>query len=216
MHFQGPLPEDLDNVYSLNRAFLDLERRDAIRLPDKLATHFDRLDDLERRRLARSPFLLFSIAETEPDRWERLFEGGFERDLVDRVALPAAELAELASAATGFLWQLAGRNPYAVRVMSGASLDWCERLAARPLVEAVRFVCSESELIAPRLAEHALFWHRLLVAGTSTQKDVRRAARLSALQALLATRSDERYRRIPAAACSLPATGLRVAEREMR
>ena len=218
MPFQGPAPEDLDNVASLNRVFLDLLPRHAAALgvPDRLRDEFAALETPERRRLADSPFLLFTVGEADEARWERLFDGRRCHDLVDRMSRPPVEIARLTAAAVGFLWQLAARNAYAVRVISGAPQTWCHRLAESTLVDVVEYVAAEGALLKLRFAGDALFWHRLLVAGTSDKQAVRRAARLSALQALLATRAVERQRRLPAAACPIPESTLRVAERTLR
>ena len=80
----------------------------------------------------------------------------------------------------------------------------------------MEYVASQGALLTLRYADDALFWHRLIVAGTSEKRAVRRATRLSALQSLLAGRVVERQRRLPAAACPIPESTLRVAERSPR
>ncbi|MDX1518131.1 MAG: hypothetical protein R3288_14900, partial [Woeseiaceae bacterium] len=165
-------------------------------------------------RLTRCPFLLFSLAEDDAPRWNRLFERTrmSRPDLVDAMADGPDTLAPVVLAALGFLWQLARRRPYAARVVSGASLAWCERLAEATLVDLFRFAVSEHDLVGFRNGADAAFWRRLLVSATSARKSVRRAARLAALQSLLTRMQAGSYQRLAAAACSLPAPARKVAD----
>ncbi|MBT8098373.1 MAG: hypothetical protein KJO82_01415, partial [Gammaproteobacteria bacterium] len=94
----------------------------------------------------------------------------------------------------------------------GASLAWCERLAECTLVDVLQFAAAETGLLRWRLAGETAFWQRMLVAGTSEEKAIRRAARLCSLQTLLTAYQADRFRQLPAAACSMPAPALRVAE----
>lgn len=218
MEFQPPEPADLANVRALNAAFLDalrhktLPRRLLAAPPDGLQAAS--ADGPALERLRRCPFLLFSLAEQDAARWDRLF--GRSRndrpDLVDAMAPSGDAPAPVIFAALGFLWQLARRRPYAARVVSGASLAWCERLSERTLVDICRFAASETGMIGYRNAANAAFWRRLLVSATSADTTVRRAARLAALQMLLTESAPGTYRRLPTAACSMPAPASRVAD----
>ncbi|MDH3746736.1 MAG: hypothetical protein OER97_00910 [Gammaproteobacteria bacterium] len=218
MDFQPPDPADLDDVHSLNRAFLDYvthaDRPVAAldQLSEGLAESFLQLTPDGSQRLARSPFLIFSLAEHEHKRWHRLFEGRAHEDLISVLDKPNDAEARLVSAALGFLWQLAKRRPYAARVVSGASLGWCERLAESTLVDLFYHAATESGLLSFRMPDNVGFWRRLLAAGTSEEKPVRRAARLSALQSMLTKSHDDHYRRLPAAACSMPMLAQSVAD----
>lgn len=219
MDFQPPEPADLANVRALNTAFVDALC--AKTLPDRLlATIPDGLlaacgDARAPHRLRRCPFLLFSLAEHDMPRWNRLFERpqGSRPDLVDAMAGNTATLAPVVLAALGFLWHLARRRPYAARVVSGASLAWCERLSESTLVDVHRFAIAEDSLIGFRNGGDAAFWRRLLVSATSDEKPVRRAARLAALQTLLTQTSAGTYQRLAAAACSMPAPARKVADK---
>ncbi len=202
MPFSGPEPADLANVRALNRAFIDLVRnRRAI-----CGAQGDRIAALDRRRperLSGCPFLLYSMSEHDKPRWKRGFESMAQQDLVDALARPGDDLIRLGLVTLGFLWQFARRRPYAARVVSGAPLTWCEMLAESTLVGASQFVANETGLIGLRLADDDAFWRKLLVAGTSHEPEVRDAAQLSALHALLTRTADDIQLRLPVAARSL-------------
>lgn len=219
MDFQPPEPADLANVRALNAAFLDALCRQT--LPERLlAGPPDGLqaacgDARVLERLERCPFLLFSLAEHDAPRWDRLFNQRRRArpDLVDAMGSHADSTVTVVLAALGFLWQLARRRPYAARVVSGASLAWCEHLAECTLVDIYRFAGAETRLVAYRNAGNTAFWRRLLVSATSSEKPVRHAARLAALQMLLTETRTGTYRRLAAAACSMPSPARRVAEK---
>jgi len=222
MEFQGPAARDLANVYALNQAFLDVLRNadgQHVRTRPAIDGLVKKLVALGRQRadhLARCPFLLFALAESEEWRWARLFDEQGPPDLVDRIECPSEASARLAAAALGFLWELAKRNPYAARLVSGATLSWCEQLTDSSPVRLFQFAASEPRLLAPRLANRNEFWTKLLGAGSSHDKDIRHAAQLCALQTVLTMQMSERYRQLPAAACSMPVQAMRVADRRRR
>lgn len=221
MDFQPPEPADLANVRALNIAFVDALC--AKTLPDRLfATIPDGLQAVcghtqAAQRLYSCPFLLFSLAEHDMPRWNRLFERprASRPDLVDAMAGNGDVLAPVVLAALGFLWHLARRRPYAARVVSGASLAWCERLSESTLVDVYRFAVADGSLIGFRNGTDAAFWRRLLVSATSNEKPVRHAARLAALQTLLTEISAGTYQRLAAAACSMPAPARKVADKSL-
>lgn len=220
MDFQPPERVDLANVQALNAAFLDALR--ARTLPDRLLTGLpDGLpaacdDTRALLRLRRCPFLLFSLAEYDMARWDRLFgqQAVLQPDLVDTMAAARGVAEPVVLAALGFLWQLARRQPYAARIVSGASLTWCERLAGTTLIDIYRFA-AETALIGFRNSSDNAFWQRLLVSATSVEKSVRRAARLAALQMLLTEAHTGTYGKLAAAACSMPAPASRVADKAL-
>ena len=215
MDFQPPDATDFANVTALNRAFVDAIGRQRIGpvtgLRDPLAAAVAALDAAERRRLCACPFLLFALAEHDVVRWRRLFDGRSEPDLISQAAQPSTVEARIVAATIGFLWQLAGRRPYAARVVSGASLDWCSRLSDCTLLDCLEFATTEVGLLSVRLHDHPSFWPRLLRAGTRADAKLRRAAHMSALQVLLTGQRESR-RSLPAAACALPSPALRVAD----
>ena len=218
MDFQGPDAVDLDNVYSLNRAYLDgLNGPPAVApgAPPGTAGIVEKLTALSLRKstlLSQCPFLIYSLPEAADRRWARLFSDDVQPDLFDATSLSPEGVGGLAPATLGFLWELAKRNPYATRLVSGVSLDWCERLADSSPVRVFRFATGEAGLLSPRLPAHREFWSKLLGAGTSNDKEVRHSAHLTALQTVLTNPAAEHYQRLPAAACLMPTPARRVAE----
>ena len=208
MEFAGPSPGDIKNVYALNRAFLDLVATDATvlaasrrRLPNVVRRLFA-LDSQERRRLARTPFLLMSFREDEPRLWDSLL--GQAGVAVQSLPLhqPGEPAARLLDAGLGFVWQLAQHNRYAARVICGAGINWCEQLAGVTLVELLQRAARYAALLSLRRSTSITFWQKLLVAGTSDEQAVRQAARLSVMQTMLVSEAVQPPLR--AAACRLP------------
>lgn len=218
MDFQGPDAADLDNVYVLNRAYLDGLSRPLAAAPDApsaTASIVEKLTALSVRKstlLSQCPFLIYSLPEAADRRWARLFSDDAQPDLFDATSGSPECAGGLAPATLGFLWELAKRNPYATRLVSGASLDWCERLADSSPVRVFRFATNEPGLLSPRLSSQREFWLKLLGAGTSKDKQIRHSAHLTALQTVLTKPSAEHYQRLPAAACLMPTPARRVAE----
>lgn len=222
MDFQGPETADLANVYSLNLAFLEaLRRHDRVfsSAGPGVAGLLAKLVPLGSARsdcLAQSPFLIYGLADSSSGCWKRLFNDEEHRDLVDSLVCPPEAVARLAAATLGFLWELARRNSYAARLVSGASLAWCEQLAGSSSLRLVQFAMTEPGLMAPRMPTRMAFWAKLLGPGTSEEKEIRRSAQLCALQTLLTRPAIEPYQRMRTAACSMPAPTMRVADRKLR
>jgi hypothetical protein len=218
MDFQGPDAADLDNVYALNRAYLDgLSQPLAVAPGTASGTVgiIEKLTALSVRKsnwLSQCPFLIYSFPEAADRRWARLFSDDAQPDLFDATRLSPESVCGLAPATLGFLWELAKRNPYATRLVSGASLDWCERLAGSSPVRVFQFAIDEPGLLSPRLPSHREFWSKLLGAGTNNDKEIRHSAHLTALQTVLTKPAAEHYQRLPAAACLMPTPARRVAE----
>ena len=213
MDFTGPEAADLQDVRSLNAAFLDYLRGTPgaplrAAMPAALRAAVAGLTDRQIERLAEAPFLLLSLRESDDAYWGRMLAEVPSGDLFAPAS--AAPLRAIAAATLGFLWQLARRNPYATRLVSGASLSWCERLADCTLLRLQRFADRDG-LVGPRFPGDAGFWHRLLGAGLSSERNVRRAAQLCALQATLAIASTAGAQRFRSAAChsTLPLLELR-------
>jgi hypothetical protein len=216
MHYRGPDRADLTNVLVLNRAFVAWQRtrpRDSARerdLSPQTRARFAALNAEQRERLARIPFLLMSFAEDDEARWQSLFAEQRTRDLLLQcVQVPDEVASRVTSAGLGFLWQLAQRNPYAARLVSGASPAWCEQLAASTLMDLLARALEDPTLLAPRMAGNTGFWDRLLTAGVSNRRQLRLAARVAALQAVLTRGPVRADRLLRAAACGMPAAGVR-------
>ncbi len=222
MDFQGPETADLANVYSLNLAFLDLLRGEGGTLSGagaggaSVCVQLAALGRARADRLAQCPFLIFTLTESSGDCWRRLFDDEEQPDLVNRLVRPPEPVARLTAATLGFLWELAKRNPYAARLVSGASLGWCEQLADSLPLRLFQFAASEPGILSPRLAARVAFWAKLLAGGTSDEQEVRHSAQLCALQTVLTQPGIGHYRPLRAAACSMPALTLRIAERRRR
>ena len=152
MDYQGPDPADLANVYALNTAFLDwlVAGRMKAEMPPEAHALLSRMDRSRLDRLARAPFLLLSLCEYDDALWGRLFSDQHGMSLLAAMQPADEDGMRLTTAALGFLWQLAMRNPYAARLVSGASLNWCEQLAACTLMDVVARVAEEPVFLEPR------------------------------------------------------------------
>lgn len=206
MDYSGPEFSDLKDVQSINLAFLTfLSRTDGQHLrsllPQDLQPALTALRPRQLERLAAVPFLLLSLNETNDDYWRSSPRGKSIRDLFTPAQDVANPLCRVATAAVGFLWQLARRNPYAARITCGASLAWCEQLAEQTLLQVLEIAAADCQTLLPRRADDKIFWHRLLGAGVSTEASIRRAAHMSALQTVLLPLAAAPARRFRSAAC---------------
>jgi len=221
MDFSGPEAVDFANVQSLNHAFLKCLRRLSCgrhlrqQLAPKIQRLVEGLTDFQIERLASAPFLLLSLRERDDDYWQVLFDDDANGDLLIAVD-SGTETGQLAAAGLAFLWALAKRNPYATRLVSGATLNWCEQLAERTMLQLLQKSAGRRDLLQPRFAGNKQFWSKLLGPGLSSERDVRIAAHLAALQTVLTEDPTRRYRAIRAAACSTVVPSLRVADRTDR
>jgi hypothetical protein len=218
MEFRGPEPADFANVRSLNKAFLKqlslptAGKRFCGQLSLALEPLMAGLTALQIQRLAKAPFLLFSLRELDDVYWTTIFADDPTGDLFTPPGQPAPESEQLIAAALGFLWQLSSRNPYAARVVSGASLSWCERLSEVTLFHLLQRTAGRDDLLILRLADNDNLWRKLLVAGISSEPEVRAAAQHCVLQTMLTNTQNGSYRALSAAACRVPAPALHVAE----
>lgn len=197
--YPGPRADDYANVLALNLAFIKATSR---------------LKGPQRGRLAATPFLLFSLREDDIDWWHAAIEDQSQRDLIDADEVEDPELRRIQTAALSFLWQLARRDAYAARLISGASIAWCEIITQLPLLILLDRVAARPDLIRSRLTPAENPGQQLLIMGTSASARLRHASQLSALQALLTNHSVESYARLPAAACDLSGP-MRVLEKKL-
>lgn len=186
--YPGPSRDDYANVLALNHAFMGATSD---------------LKGPQRGRLATAPFLLFSVREHDLDWWGRALTERHHNDLIDALTSPIPALARLQTAAMSFLWQLAGRNPYAVRIISGATIAWCEKITDLPLVTLLDRIDGRGDLLMSRLESSDSLSARLLHSGTSSRHKVQRSSQVTALQGLLTRSGLDDYSRLPAAACSM-------------
>ena len=123
MDYSAPVAADYRNVKSLNRAFLSLLRSSAAgaswrdRLAPTVREQIRAMTDLQLERLAACPFLLLSFRETDDAYWHALVKHDPSGDLLWE-SLPTA-LERVMASGLAFLWQLAKRSPYAVRLVTG-------------------------------------------------------------------------------------------------
>ncbi len=189
MAFNGPDNTDYDNVASLNQAFLTLLgkdpglRRSLEEIPADLASRLTALNSEQITRLAGAPFLLFSFRESDDGYWGDLLSDSQEGDLF-RIEVSAA-VDTLTSAGLGFIWQLAQRNPYALRLICGAPLSWCEQVAEITFYRLLAAVRQSGSPPGLRASSEPAVWRKLLSEGLGRKGDIRRAAHVSVLQAIL-------------------------------
>ncbi len=186
--YPGPNPDDYANVTALNTVFIRLTLD---------------LKGPQCGRLAAAPFLLFSLREDQPVWWDDVLREGRQGDLTDVAELTSPDLRSLQSAALSFFWHLGRRNPYAVRIISGASISWCERIANLPLITLLERAGGRGDLMQSRLSDVPGISARLLSEGISALPGVCRASHLAALQTLLRRSDFDNYTRLPAAACKM-------------
>ncbi len=186
--YPGPSEEDFDNVRVLNMAFI-------------AAT--SSLKGPQRGRLAATPFLLFSLRENDFDWWQQALADERQGDLLADSELHDPDLQRVQTTALSFLWQLAQRNPYAARLVSGAPTAWCEKISELPLLTLLDRVGARADLIESRLYHLGAAGERLLQGGISVSQLLQKSSQLSALQALLTNPGFNSHIRLPAAACRL-------------
>ncbi len=216
MDFTGPAATDFANVACLNREFLGRLRDSSAgrdlrqHLPEAMAAIATGLTDLQIERLCRLPFLLLSLRERDEDFWRVMMHRERNFELFEQA--PGTPADPLCAAALSFLWQLAGRNPYAARLISGATLAWCERLAECTLLDLLARTASRGDCILPRMPNHEPLWARLFGAGLSGNASLRHAAHMAALQIVLTEDPVAGYRPLRAAACRVAMPSTSVAE----
>ncbi len=191
MDFQGPTLADYENVRSLNFAFLELLQNGnecdqyVEGLPPQLARRLRRLSHREIGRLAATPFLLFSFRERDDGFWQKILNDDRTRDLFALPVKGTDEVGRLVSAGLGFVWQLAHRNPFAARLLCGASTHWCEQITERTIFHILAVAGRRSDLLVLRAQHDTDIWQKLLDNGLSNETETRHAAHISALQSVL-------------------------------
>lgn len=216
MAFSGPELSDYENVVALNEAWLGLLQQDTrlrnglVGLPDSLRGRITNLSKSQIARLATTPFLLFSFREEDDRYWTRVLDGSPERDLF--AASDTDEAGTLVSAGLGFIWQLARRNPYALRLICGATIYWTERIAEQTFFGLLEAVRTTGDTPAIRLVQQRELWRKLLDSGVSREEMIRHAAQMSALQVILTDPPGGRAESWPLAARAAKTPRLCVAE----
>ena len=216
MAFSGPEMSDYENVVALNTAWLELLQRESrlcnglTGLPDALRLRLTNLSAQQISRLAATPLLLFSFREGDDRYWTRILTGSPERDLF--TASNSDEVDTLIAASLGFIWQLARRNPYALRLICGASVYWTERIAEQTFFALLNAFHFTGDTPTARFVLQRDLWRKLLSSGVSREGVSRNAAQVSALQAVLTDPPDSRVESWPLAARAVRAPQFSVAE----
>lgn len=186
MLYPSPEPADIEEIRALNTEFLSVCGR--LRSPEPALARLAALGPDEQVSLARVPFLIFSLEERQDALWQRLFDGN--PDLLDAPTDPA--WMPITTAAIAFLWQLARRAQHDVRLFTGCSHAWCQRLATYRLMPVTNNALSLGIRPQPRFADDDAWWDRLLDACTTPESAVHDAGKMMAMQRLLLmTRSVE-------------------------
>lgn len=216
MAFDGPETTDYRNVISLNRAYLTLLQRDLRcrqglrQLSTRLSERITNLTKRQIERLAATPFLLLSFRESNDHYWSKVLGGKNSGDLF--ASSGSDDLDTLVSAGLGFIWQLARQNPYALRLICGASLHWCEEVAEQTFFHLLVSVAAHGDVLQLRAAHDHELWRKLLDDGVNSEETIRRAAHVSALQVVLTQPQYKRRQTWALAARSMNSPGLRVAD----
>lgn len=220
MDFKRPASADYANVRSLNRTFLGMLRDGELgaaqraALPSTIGPQILGLTDLQLERLSGCPFLLPSFREHDADYWQRLLADEPTDDLWAEP--PGAAMARVVTAGLAFLWQLARRSPFAVRLIGGASIAWCEQLADVNLIDLLQSAARRGDLLSPRFAGQTEAWSKLLGPGIGSRSAIRNAAHLSVLQSMLTNAKTTGPRGLRAAACKSAVPSFNIADRSDR
>ena len=198
--YMGPAVDDYSNVYALNRAFL--KATSGLKGP-------------QRGRLAEAPFLLFSLRECEIQWWDLALADQVQESLLADSHMKTTELHQIQYSAVSFLSNLTRRNPYVARLVSGATIGWCETIREIPLVTLMDRVAAREDLLVSRIDPSTAAGSRLLANGTSSKRDLRRYAHLRFLQSLLTASHKAAGLPLAAAACDM-AGPLRLLSKKVR
>lgn len=207
MEFPGLVAADLADAYSLNRAFLRLLAEPAggqdlrAPLPQAVRRMLRGCQGARLDRLAEAPFLLLSLREEDTALWQVVLSSDGHGDLFAAPASALEPRQRLYLASLACAWQLARHHTYAARIFLGAPKHWCELVAQCPLARFLDSAGRRGDVMLPRFAETPSVWVRLLCGGTSDDPGVRRAAHVSALQAILTRVGTSRAAPLRSAAC---------------
>ena len=202
MDYEALRQDDVANVRALNAAWLDMA--------PPVGLEAERIRR-QRARLAATPFLLFSLRESDDRLWTRLLDERRQPDLLATPPEPGDRKPGLQATSLAFLWELSRRNPYVARLVSFAPVAWCELIASVTLVHLLEAAACET-IIGPRFAEGSPQYRRLLQRGGTALREARRAAQIAAMQALLTEGDVAEYGRQAAAACRMARPARKVAD----
>ena len=214
MFYDGPTKTDYVNIHALNREFLRLLRSNPTQfgLDALQAARLAALGRQQMERLASTPFLLFAMQENDESAWREICSGDPNNDLFVTAAGSDPSISDLIATTVGFLWQLAKQNPYAVRMICGASQAWCDTITELTYIELITLARRRHDLVKLRQAPNADIWSKLLVDGVRAEQHVKTAAHIAVLQTLLTSHSTTSTAAWPIAACKRASLHLKVAD----
>jgi hypothetical protein len=218
MSYTGPTQADYVNIQALNREFLRLLRVHPIRLGLD-GVHQRRLAALGRQQLewlAATPFLLFTIQENDELIWRAICRADPNTDLFENGGANNAGISNLLATTVGYLWQLAQKNPYSLRLICGASPSWCDMISAVTYFELLTLTRYRDDLLRLRQAQDVDIWGKLLAEGVRAERHVRSAAHIAALQTLLTGYPAATAVAWPIAACKAAPRFLQVADKSKK
>ena len=155
------------NKYQVTSTF----GRAAVRSTALLRLRIGELRALRRlEQLAATPFLLFTIQENDELTWRAICRADPNTDLFENGGASDAGISNLLATSVGYLWQLAQQNPYSVRLICGASPDWCEMITAVTYFELVTLTRCRDDLLVLRQARNVDIWSKLLAEGVRAEQ----------------------------------------------
>lgn len=191
MEFAAPQNMDFEDIFELNVSFLRLLQhrsvaRRLLRGPaERIIADLGSLHERQIQRLARCPFLLCCCREDDIEFWLSMLAVQPHADLFGEDPGVSPGESQLVAAALGFAWQLVRRNPYAARIVCGASTAWCDEIAAQPLIRLVNIAARMPDVLSLRFSTDGAFWRRLMTHGLHRDPATRRAARITSLHTIL-------------------------------
>ena len=185
MGFTGLTGGELNDIRALNARYLGLARRRsspaksafAAALGDESAEGLVTMSETAADRLADMPFLLFDLSDVGPDT-----AGGQGPDLFAERDPVCDDLKLLGLC---FAWHLSRRDPFALRVTTGATRDWSDWLAAQAYSSLPDLQAQSPGPLRPVLTDLAIFWPGLVTAVRGRRTLAWQALRAAGLQHLL-------------------------------
>lgn len=211
MRYAGIEESALEDVRRLNARFLAaMSTRPSVAIGGLSKTvdadtlnWFTGATSRELSHIAATPFFLYRLDDIGTDP-----SAAVTPELFGRSNEPENEALLLG---LSFAWQLSRRDLFSVRVLTGASTDWCAWLADVPFSSLAEVVRSNSGPLTPNLIDAAFFWPGLLEAVRNGNARHVTAVQSAGLQHLLRRQSSERA--LPVAARKLDTPERRVADK---
>ncbi len=203
MAYTGLSARTIAEVRALNRCFLRRIRepgdRDTALSADWLEL-VRRLGAAPCRRVAEAPFLLLDVGKLDLGAMA-------DTDLFSRATRADTELWLMT---LSLCWQFAQREPFALRVISGAGLEWCDALGDTCFAELADRVGTCAPPPRPALLDTTSWWADYAAACTGNERGKVAALQMAGLQHRLCNTAGATP--LASAASRLVRPGQRVAE----